>query len=93
MYAVTRRFFPVGRIFGGLVWSVFPRTHFGHGRGADEPGKRIDAASTVSGTSEIAEAISATRTFDTLAIFPQSSEPVTMAPKTPSGVPPCPAPA
>src|SRR5476651_1731967 len=41
----------------------------------------MDAASTVSGTSAIAEAIRDTWTFVRLAIFPHSSEPVTIAPK------------
>src|SRR5476649_3008562 len=81
MYAGTSRFFPVDDFIGGLVWSVFQRTHLTHGRGTEEPGSRMDAASTVSGTSAIAEAIRETWTFVRLAILPHSSEPVTMAPK------------
>src|SRR5476649_2026769 len=81
MYAGTSRFFPVDDFFGGLVWSVFQKTHLTHGRGTEEPGSRMDAASTVSGTSAIAEAIRDTWTFVRLAIFPHSSEPVTIAPK------------
>ena len=63
MYAVTSRFFPVEKILGGVVVQT---THLGpgkfptaHARGVVDPGKRIDAASTVSGISMSEEETSA----------------------------------
>src|SRR5258708_10832276 len=51
-------------------------------RGTGEPGKRIDAASTVKGTSAAAETISEACLPNSEAVFPQNSEPPTLSPKT-----------
>src|SRR6187549_931377 len=85
MYAVTSGFFPIGEISGGLV---VQRTHVTpprllslHARGVVEPGRLIEAASAVSGSSASAETISAVCTLHRLATFPHSSEPATIEPK------------
>src|SRR3954452_22951602 len=93
MYADTSRFFPTEEIFTRLV---VHRTHertarllpgraypaaAPHARGVVEPGRRIVAASAVSGSSASDETISAVCTLHWSAILPHSIEPTTIAPK------------
>src|SRR6516164_11082756 len=78
MYAVTRRFFPVGKNFEALV---VQRSHRSHTRTRVGAGIRIDAARIVQGTRVIAETTRAVWTPNRVANFPHNSEPSTMAPK------------
>src|SRR5690349_6387470 len=85
MYADTSRIFPVGKIFRRLVVHTTHRAAEkfpAHARGVVEPGRRIDAASAVSGTSASAERSNAVCTLHRVATFPHNIEPITIDPKS-----------